>query len=94
MYGLVKIGAPSKAMSTKRRSREMASNRIAHEGASANDLKKQATNQNAAASPKALKRIGQEIRSWALNHRSDKSLADWAQMYNPCICGWINYYSH
>ena len=47
-----------------------------------------------AASPKALKRIGREIRSWALHHRSDKSLTDLAQMYNPCIRGWISYYSH
>jgi RNA-directed DNA polymerase len=40
-----------------------------------------------AASPKALKRIGREIRGWALHHRSDKSLTDLAQMYNPCIRG-------
>jgi group II intron reverse transcriptase/maturase len=46
-----------------------------------------------AASPKALKRIGRDIRGWALHHRSDKSLADLAQMYNPCIRGWVNYYS-
>jgi len=47
-----------------------------------------------AVSPKALKRISREIRSWALHHRSDKSLTDLAQMYNPCIRGWIAYYSH
>ena len=47
-----------------------------------------------AASPKALKRISREIRSWALHHRSDKSLTDLAQIYNPCIRGWISYYSH
>jgi RNA-directed DNA polymerase len=46
-----------------------------------------------AASPKALTRISREIRRWALHHRSDKSLAELAQMYNPCIRGWINYYS-
>jgi hypothetical protein len=40
-----------------------------------------------AASPQALTR-------WALHHRSDKSLQDLAEMYNPCIRGWINYYSH
>jgi hypothetical protein len=28
------------------------------------------------------------------HHRSDKSLQDLAEMYNPCIRGWINYYSH
>ena len=47
-----------------------------------------------AASPKALTRIGREIRHWALHHRSDKSLTELAQMYNPCIRGWIAYYSH
>jgi RNA-directed DNA polymerase len=47
-----------------------------------------------AASPKALTRISREIRNWALHHRSDKSLSDLAAMYNPCIRGWINYYSH
>jgi hypothetical protein len=47
-----------------------------------------------AASPKALTRISREIRHWALHHRSDKSLSDLAAMYNPCIRGWINYYSH
>jgi hypothetical protein len=29
-----------------------------------------------------------------LHHRSDKSLTELAQMYNPCIRGWITYYSH
>ena len=33
-------------------------------------------------------------RRWALHHRSDRSLQDLAEMYNPCIRGWINYYSH
>jgi hypothetical protein len=47
-----------------------------------------------AASPKALTRISREIRRWALHHRSDKSLTELAQMYNPCIRGWITYYSH
>src|SRR5262245_27085751 len=47
-----------------------------------------------AASPKALTRISREIRSWALHHRSDKSLTELAQMYNPCIRGCITYYSH
>ena len=47
-----------------------------------------------AASPKALTRISREIRGWALHHRSDKSLTELAQMYNPCIRGWITYYSH
>jgi group II intron reverse transcriptase/maturase len=47
-----------------------------------------------AASPKALVRIGREVRRWALHHRSDKSLEDLARMYNPTIRGWIAYYSH
>ena len=47
-----------------------------------------------AASPKALTAISRTIRRWALHHRSDKSLQDLAEMYNPCIRGWINYYSH
>jgi group II intron reverse transcriptase/maturase len=47
-----------------------------------------------AASPKALQRIGREIRSWALHHRSDKSLKELAVKYNPTIRGWIAYYSH
>jgi RNA-directed DNA polymerase len=47
-----------------------------------------------AASPKALKRISREVRRWELHHRSDLSLTELAAMYNPCIRGWINYYSH
>jgi hypothetical protein len=29
----------------------------------------------------------------AIHHRSDKSLTELAQMYNPCIRGWITHYS-
>jgi RNA-directed DNA polymerase len=47
-----------------------------------------------AASPKALTRISREIRRWTLHHRSDKSLADLADLYNPVIRGWIGYYSN
>src|SRR5262249_39396149 len=32
------------------------------------------------------------VRRWALHHRSDKSLQDLAEMHNPCIRGWINYF--
>ena len=46
-----------------------------------------------AASLKALTRISRDIRSWALRHRSDKSLTELAQVYNPCIRGWITYYT-
>jgi group II intron reverse transcriptase/maturase len=47
-----------------------------------------------AASPKALKRISREIRRWRLHTRSDKSLQDLAEIYNPVIRGWIGYYSN
>ena len=47
-----------------------------------------------AASPTALKAISRTIRRWTLHHRSDKSLQDLADMYNPCIRGWISYYGH
>ena len=47
-----------------------------------------------AASPKALTAMSRTIRRWTLHHRSDKSLQDLAEMYNPCIRGWINYYGH
>src|SRR3974377_1078831 len=47
-----------------------------------------------AASPKALTSISRTVRRWALHHRSDKSLQDLAEMYNPCIRGWIKYSSH
>ena len=47
-----------------------------------------------AASPKALMRIGREIRRWALHHRSDKSLEELAAIYNPIIRGWIAYYGN
>ena len=40
-----------------------------------------------AASPKALTRISREIRSWALHHRSDKSLTElkWTPELGPRI---------
>jgi hypothetical protein len=47
-----------------------------------------------AASPKALTAISRTVRRWSLHHRSDKSLQELAEMYNPCIRGWITYYSH
>jgi RNA-directed DNA polymerase len=47
-----------------------------------------------AASPKALTAISRTIRRWSLHHRSDKSLQELAEKYNPCIRGWITYYSH
>jgi RNA-directed DNA polymerase len=47
-----------------------------------------------AASPKALTAISRTIRRWTLHQRSDKSLQDLANMYNPYIAGWINYYGN
>ncbi|WP_423856155.1 group II intron reverse transcriptase/maturase [Acidithiobacillus ferrianus] len=45
-----------------------------------------------AISAKAGKAIRQEIRSWNLQNRSDKSLTDLAHMFNAKIRGWVNYY--
>jgi hypothetical protein len=45
-----------------------------------------------AVSPKAAKAVRQEIRSWQLHLRSDKSLDDLARMFNASIRGWVNYY--
>ncbi len=50
-------------------------------------------NFSSAISAKAGKAIRQEIRSWGLQNRSDKALADLAKMFNAKIRGWINYYS-
>lgn len=47
-----------------------------------------------AASNRALKRIRQTVRNWALQRRSEKSLVDLARMFNPHIRGWINFYGH
>lgn len=45
-----------------------------------------------AISNKAAKAIRQTSRKWNWPRRSDKSLEDLAQMFNPVIQGWINYY--
>jgi len=45
-----------------------------------------------AVSNKAVKHMRQIIRSWRLNRQSDKEIEDLAQMYNPIIRGWVNYY--
>jgi RNA-directed DNA polymerase len=46
-----------------------------------------------AISTKARKKISEEIRSWNLHERSDKSLSDLANMFNPKLQGYISYYS-
>ena len=43
-------------------------------------------------SNKACKAMRDTTRSWKLRMRSDKSLQDLANMYNPIVRGWINYY--
>ena len=43
-------------------------------------------------SPKALKRMGQILRSWRLNRRVEKSLEELACFYSAVIRGWIQYY--
>ncbi|EOK0685102.1 group II intron maturase-specific domain-containing protein [Escherichia coli] len=45
-----------------------------------------------AMSVRAGKAIRQEVRSWGLQNRSDKSLYDLAHMFNAKIRGWIKYY--
>jgi RNA-directed DNA polymerase len=45
-----------------------------------------------AVSRDAVVAMGQEIRSWHIARRSDKSLDDLARMFNSIVQGWINYY--
>ena len=45
-----------------------------------------------AISVKAATAIRQEIRGWKLQLRSDKSLEDFARMFNPILRGWMQYY--
>ncbi len=45
-----------------------------------------------AVSDEAKKAMGEEIRSWRINRRSDKTLTDLARMFNPIVQGWISYY--
>jgi hypothetical protein len=42
---------------------------------------------------KAAKSIRDEIRSWRIHNRTDKSLSDFSRMFNPKLRGWINYYA-
>jgi RNA-directed DNA polymerase len=45
-----------------------------------------------AVSEKAIKAIREEIRTWKLHLRSDKSLEDLSRMFNPIVRGWVQYY--
>lgn len=37
--------------------------------------------------------LRQEVRSWRLQLKSDKSLEDLSRMFNSTIAGWVNYYT-
>lgn len=45
-----------------------------------------------AVSNKAVKAMGQTIRQWKIHRMTEKELVDIAQMVNPVVRGWINYY--
>ena len=45
-----------------------------------------------AVSNEAAKSMRSTVREWRLHRRSDKSLEEFAKMYNPVIRGWINYF--
>jgi len=45
-----------------------------------------------AISEKAIKMIREEIRTWKVHLRSDKSLEELSRMYNPIVRGWVQYY--
>jgi group II intron reverse transcriptase/maturase len=47
---------------------------------------------NPALSNKATKSICEAMRQWKVHRRTDKSLDEMAQMVNPVLRGWINYY--
>ena len=45
-----------------------------------------------AVSEAAIKEIRDEIWTWRLHLRSDKSLEDLSRMFNPIVRGWVQYY--
>lgn len=45
-----------------------------------------------ALSNEAAKKMRQEMRHWRVNLRSDKAISDLANMWNPVLRGWIQYY--
>jgi RNA-directed DNA polymerase len=51
------------------------------------------TNFTPAMARSAATALRQEVRSWRLQLKSDKSLEDLSQMYGPKIAGWIAYYT-
>jgi len=49
---------------------------------------------NPAVSDKAAKSMREAMRQWRLHRQTDKSLDELAQMINPVVRGWINYYGN
>jgi RNA-directed DNA polymerase len=47
---------------------------------------------NPAISKDALKRIGEEVRSWRLHLRTGRTFAELARAINPIVRGWMQYY--
>lgn len=45
-----------------------------------------------AVSKTAMKKMGQEVRSWRLHRRTTSSGQDLARWINPIVAGWMNYY--
>jgi len=45
-----------------------------------------------AVSNQTIKAMGQTIRQWKIHRMTDKKLVDLAQLINPIVRGWINYY--
>ncbi len=45
-----------------------------------------------AVSTAAIKKIGDQIRSWRLKRCSGSTLRDLARLINPVVAGWVNYY--
>ena len=45
-----------------------------------------------AISDRAAKALRDEIRSWRLQSRSNKSIQDLSRMFNPILRGWLQYY--
>jgi len=50
------------------------------------------TNFTPAIAPSAAKALRQEVRSWRLQLKSDKSLEDLSRMFSPVVAGWVHYY--
>lgn len=40
----------------------------------------------------ALNKIGAQVRSWRLHHRTGRSFGELARWINPIVRGWMNYY--